>query len=342
MKKRSFVLSISFLLCFSSITYLGATQHRDQKNYYAISSLIYHLEDSEAREEIYDEENIISFDEADIAELWEDSFDVEFFTDEIQRAYTHYYEGSVDSGKKEALAILNGVREGLDEIGATTLQSEAIPYLLSKDSWLQKPLKKIFSKPDVLKDASTIEAAGFITICHRTSGMRVLKHPKLPGYLIKTYLSSERKKQGNNLRWMIDRCKGAENVRNLIKSENLKHFTVPDKWIYHIPARLGEDAYEQSAVLVVTDMDLVSREECKIAWEKATKSQIKELYCILSHGFASCYLVHNIPYTKAGTFACIDTAYPYRNYRRYAVRSYFSEEMKEYWDLLVETNEKRK
>lgn len=216
------------------------------------------------------------------------------------------------------------------------LESQIAPYLLGEDNRLHHSLAKLFSDPEILYDQASIDHAGFITLYHRSSGMRVLKHPKLKGYLIKAYLHSEKKKSGANFQWLIDRCKGAENIRNLITKKNLRYFTVPDKWIYLLPGAPYEDDCKQNAVLVVTDMQLVDREESSHAWKtKITKRHLRELYCILSHGFASCYLVHNIPYTKNGTFTCIDTAYPYRNYRRYSVKSYFSEEMKRYWDLLL-------
>ena len=54
----------------------------------------------------------------------------------------------------------------------------------------------------------------------------------------KNYISdSERRKKSGKegWEWLIQRCEGADNIRNLIKEKNLKYFSVPDKWIYVLP-----------------------------------------------------------------------------------------------------------
>lgn len=210
-------------------------------------------------------------------------------------------------------------------------------YLLPENHKLKPILDKIFSSKTVLNNQKSLDKAGFITLYKQSSGMRVLEHPKLKGYLIKAYLNDEKRRSGKNCRWLFDRCKGAENIRNLISENKLKYFTVPDKFIYLLPVEPDPEFERQLAVLLVTDMKLVTREESVEAWgTKITKAHLKELYCILSHGFASCYFVNNIPYTKNGTFSCIDTAYPHRNFdlSRHG-RHCFSEEMRAYWDELV-------
>ncbi|MBS0627604.1 MAG: hypothetical protein JSS09_05275, partial [Verrucomicrobia bacterium] len=189
---------------------------------------------------------------------------------------------------------------------------------------------------DVLENKASLKASGFTILYNQPSGMQVAKHPLLPGYLIKAYFNSNNEHKG--LQWAIDRCLGAKNIRNLIKEENLQYFTVPDKWIY-----LVSYPNPTIAVLLVEDMGLVSKEETKKAWKNANKKQLKELHIILSHGFGSCYLSGNAPYTRKGKFAYVDTAYPYREYDSYErMKRYFSPEMQQYWDKIVKEGKKNK
>lgn len=206
-------------------------------------------------------------------------------------------------------------------------------YILREDFWLQDDLAKIFSQGgSILKNSKTFEKAGFTILYNQPSGMQVARHPFLPGYLVKAYFQSNPK--SFEFQWLVDRCQGAENVRNLIKQERLSCFVVPEKWIYFIP-----NQYPLMAILLVKDMKLVSKEKTKLAWKNASTREVKELYTILSHGFASCYLLGNMPRTKAGKFACIDTAIPYREHHYEDVRKYLSRSNQEYWDNLVREGE---
>lgn len=140
---------------------------------------------------------------------------------------------------------------------------------------------------------------------------------------------------------------GAEKVRNLIEEKKIKFFTVPDKWIYPLPEFPKPIKIKQSqlVVLVVTDMNLVSKFETREAWKSIiTQEHLDELYCILSHGHGSSGLVRNVPYTKNGTFAFVDTEKPNKLPKYDKAKVFFSKEMQEYWDLLVKTggNPKKK
>lgn len=216
---------------------------------------------------------------------------------------------------------------------ASEIENWSDAYFLPSNHRLKSKLDYIFSEENVLENSRTFKEAGFIILHKQSSKMRVAKHPLLAGYLVKAYLDEKSPNQG--FQWLLDRCKGAENVRNLIQEKGLRYFTVPDKWIYVIPGRSFDSSDKQVAVLVVKDMNLVTHKESILAWKKATTKELDELYIILSHGFASCYLPHNISYTKKGKFACIDTAYPQRVHSYFSVEKYFSPEMQIYWNQLV-------
>lgn len=92
------------------------------------------------------------------------------------------------------------------------------------------------------------------------------------------------------------------------------------------------------AILVVTYMKLVDRKASKEAWKTVvTRRHVEELYSILSHGYSSCLLFTNIPYTTNGKFACIDTEWPTRPLPLAHVHRHLSKKMAKYWDYLVRT-----
>ncbi len=221
------------------------------------------------------------------------------------------------------------------------------PYLLPPDHPAKKALDKICRQSRVLLDAQTFEESGFHVLHHQhNSKIRVASHPKLPGYLVKVYLDSETSRLKGKPGWqrLTLRCEGAKRIRDLIKRKGLKHFTAPKKWLYFPPTNHLPSDYKgkmiQPALLVVTDMNIVSFEESLEVWSnKITTEHLDELSCILHHGFASAYLPFNVPYCKNGKFACVDTENPKREVKFHLARPYLSSEMLVYWDKLTEKSE---
>ncbi len=192
------------------------------------------------------------------------------------------------------------------------------PFLIALDHPLKEALDDIFTKSRVIKDRKTITNAGF-TI-HKDqlySFIIITKHPDLPGVLQKIYLDTEKNKKSSRPGWLslTRRCMGAANVRALIKEKGLKYFVAPDKCLYLLPMpadkRVAKNETIQPVILLATDMQIVSNAETINVWKNlVTHAQLDELSCIISHGLASSGLVRNIPYTKSGKFACVDTEKP--------------------------------
>jgi len=211
------------------------------------------------------------------------------------------------------------------------LQEDIQSYVLQENHPLVASLDKIFDSLTTLDSIKTLKEAHCKILEVRPSTLVLAKHPALPGYLMKLYLHSSLRTEEEKWRNLLNRCRGAENIRKLIQEKGLRHFTVPDKWIY---ITKGGDP-----VLIATYMDIVSKEESKYIWKNSvTKEQIKELYTIISHGYASTLLPHNIPYTKSGTFACIDTEVPKRVPKYSHAKAHLSDKMGEYWDKLVKNH----
>jgi len=222
------------------------------------------------------------------------------------------------------------------------------PYCIPLDHPLKASLDTIFSQSRAIENEPAFANAGFVTLfAQPISYLRIARHPLLPGYLLKVCLDNEtRQKKGIPAwQWLVNRCKGAENIRKLIKEKKLRYFTVPDKWIYPLPVNpmpaLPNGQSQQPVILVVKDMNIVSARQTRDIWKnKITTRHLDELYCILSHGYSSCFLVGNIPYCKNGKFACIDTEYPQRQLIYKKIKRYLSEDMNAYWDKLIKSGGK--
>ncbi len=213
------------------------------------------------------------------------------------------------------------------------------PYILPEKDSLRILLDSLFKSPGIIANEKTLKTAGFkILRAQKYSGIRLVQHPKLKGYLLKIYLESETRRR-NGLtgeQWLIQRCIGASAIRKIIAQNKMRYFTVPDKWLYRV---LLQNGTSSTFVLVVTDMKLVQSKETKKAWKtKATKEVLDELFIILSQGYGSTGLRINIPYTKNGTFALIDTEFQKRTFTLSRVNSHLSPKMREYWNSLINSS----
>ena len=126
----------------------------------------------------------------------------------------------------------------------------------------------------------------------------------------------------------------------------MKFFCVPDKYLYplpELPKKIKPEHIQKPIVLLVTDMNIMGKEETEKAWKKANKALIDELFCVVSHGYASANLTQNVPLCKNGKFAFVDTEHPKRTKFQYRDALYYlSPKMKTYWKKLVKTAGKAK
>lgn len=328
-------------LLFLVFFYIATLSAQDA--FYAISSLRYFIEQNDHSD--------ITFDERDIALLWEKAATCQ--KEEVEIARELYYQSN---NKLEAGKVLEGlwcelqVDEPLEKGLAyphfhdnpyvlSDMRKKITPYLLPENHPIKPVLDAIFLTSRATKDIENFTLAGFITrVYAHNSYLHVAEHPSISGYLLKIYLDSETKKKNGNQGWelLTNRCEGAKNVRKLIQKKGFKHFVVPDKWLYPLPARPEAGVIRHPVILLVTDMEITTLTECERAWKtRATKELLDELFCILSHGYASAHLISNVAYTKQGKFAFIDTEYPKRKIDYGMARPFLSKEMQEYWDKLV-------
>lgn len=326
-----------FFFLFISFINLNADE-----TFYALSSLKFFIEEGQ--------NSAIYFEESDIHDLWEKALLIA--DPKIAKAWNLYHHDKLEclnlleqvwiesQSKKTQCIQFKSTYLHLDDDETLNkkLNKKIKPYLIPNLHTIKPVLDSIFSNNLATLNESKFNAAEFTTLeISHANFLRIALHPNLPGYLFKIYLDDETRTRNQKKSWecLLDRCIGAENIRNLIKKKGLRHFIVPDKWIYPLLENGQTRKSGHSAVLVETFIELASHNECKEAWEQATPDLLDELYCILSHGYASAYLLANIPYTKNGLFACIDTEYPKRKIKYGQARQFFSENMQIYWDKLV-------
>lgn len=224
---------------------------------------------------------------------------------------------------------------GLKAKQSKNILLDPTPYFLPQKHRLRKVLDTIFADPKALQNATNFSAAGFTTLYLRPKGsLRVARHPSLKKYLFKLYLDAEVGLQKD--RWqnsLVQRCIGAAAIKKIIKEQRIKHITVPKKWLYEPPS--CDKSMGRTFILITQNMQLVKRKKSEKMWRKADKKVLNELFHIVNEGYASISLVLNIPGTKSGTFACIDTEFAQRKYHLARAKRFFSPRMQKHWNLLI-------
>ena len=225
-------------------------------------------------------------------------------------------------------------------IGATETLYDPTPYVLPVEHRIHNVVKDIFPSRGIVKDNQSLKKAGFIILRQQWgSGVLLARHPKLKGYIFKLYLDSQTivREAHTQQQWLVERCRGAANIRKRIQENSMTSFTVPEKWLYRVP-QSGNDKRPPIYILVTTFMHLVSTEKTAYAWKNATHKQLRDLLTIIQSGGASSALIINTPYTKEGKFVFLDTEYPDRQFSKEKLRKmcrYFSSEGSAYWLQLI-------
>jgi hypothetical protein len=218
------------------------------------------------------------------------------------------------------------------------------PYILPSDNALKPILDSLFPSQEIINNEKTFAKAGFITLVEKkSSGIRIAKHPKMPGFLVKLYLTSHtfHRDDMSKQNWLIQRCRGAAKFRNLIRKKHIQYFVAPEKWLYELPKKPGERS-KRTFIIVETYMNIVSNEKTRKALkEKITKRHLQELVLFMKIGGApgSGAFDLNAPYTKEGKFAFIDTEYPDRIFPAEKIKKigrYFSGKMRDHWIHLID------
>lgn len=199
---------------------------------------------------------------------------------------------------------------------------------------LKPQLDKLFADPSVLLTIGNFKKAGFNVIRYRTSKKLVVaRHRKLRNYLVKAYLEDN-----SHIEWRswVHRAKGAAFIQNILDLHHLNgYFKVPHKWIYPIK-KTSIGRYPKYFVMLVEDMDLMTKEESLIEYKNASRHFLKKLFYGLDKtGYRDCH-IDNIPFSYDGRVALIDLEYYHSEVRFESVEGYLSPPMKKYWKKMIQ------
>ncbi|MDP1881118.1 MAG: hypothetical protein Q8K60_09295 [Parachlamydiaceae bacterium] len=273
--------------------------------------------------------------------LWHATVDLEFEigNDKFEDSFEI---SSIQSNLNCAIDDLCNIDFNYNTHIPSSIQKQFKPYLIPFNHVMKPVLDRLFATR-VTQEKKTLMNAGFKIIDRRSrSFICVVSHPDLTGYLLKLYLDRDkRKKYGRpSWEWLVKRCEGAEKIHGIISKFSIKHFVCAKKWIYSLPENppppLSKKYTRHLAVLLVKDMQLVSEEENYAAWKnKIREEQLDELYILVTRGKGSSYRPDNLPFTKNGTIAFIDTEYPDKGPDFDSIREFLNTSMRYYWDKIV-------
>lgn len=190
---------------------------------------------------------------------------------------------------------------------------ELKPYFLPLNHPIKKNLDHIFqdNKRVTLSEETFVEAGFSITRLNRPINAIVSGHKELKGYLVKVYLDSQLALPEWQM-W-IRRIKGIEVIQQCLNQHGFTQFVLPKKWIYPLPTEpsppLSEAYNRKNFILVVENMHILNQKENAKAYkEKMTRCLLSALYTVmLECQLTDCVWIGNMPFTKKGKIAFIDT-----------------------------------
>lgn len=223
-------------------------------------------------------------------------------------------------------------------------QNEITSHLLPSDLPIKKALDVMFKKARVILNSKTLKKAKF-TDCKPRKFTRIIvtKHEDFPGYIFKLFLDAQRYKSDTiESEIFLNRIKGASKIAALIEREGLEaFFKVPKKWIYPLPkgSKADKDFPCKNFILVEEDMDLLDAKANIEAWKsvQVTSDLLVHLYTILKEvGLRDCAKIENIPFSKDGKIAFIDTeSFGYDKVPFKRLKNALSPEMRPVWETII-------
>lgn len=223
--------------------------------------------------------------------------------------------------------------------------NEVTPYLIADEHPIKITLDKLFSESRIIDSVESLKKAGFVILFQQLNrGLIVVKHRTLPNYLVKLYLDSSPRSEWPL--WVL-RAKGARFIQKLIDQYTYSHcMKVPEKWIYPIPKErrpVGKDSkFSKDFVLIVRDMRLTTPNVNLSRFKEGmTYARLRALYTLITEGGLSDSHIGNVPFSRDGKMAFIDTEYV----NSWPVHldwltEYFSPVNQQYWNWLIRDGKK--
>lgn len=165
-------------------------------------------------------------------------------------------------------------------------------------------LAKLFVDPKMFDSRDKFRAAGF-KVFERSNDDKIMvaSHEDAKGYLFKKYSASTSMEA--QLENHEKRVKGARKVQELIEADHLEHVVVPQKYLHELPREFSRKG--PSHVLIVERLSLMSTDDSKKQYRRISEDVLRDL-CTVFFSFPGLdSVVDNVPFTKDGKIAFIDT-----------------------------------
>jgi hypothetical protein len=219
---------------------------------------------------------------------------------------------------------------------------ELSPYLLSDDHPAKPSLDNIFSNPNVLASKDMLIQSGF-RLAGRGCTVLAMKHPKLNGYIVKTF-TEDNKKISCEWEHFLKRIRGAKVIRDGILKYHLGNIMkVPKKWIYQLPHNNFDGM--ASFALVAEDMKILDDDTCKYFYKYSMKKTLlKAIFKLVTkYGLSDSCQIANIPICEDGKIAFVDTENYQNRFVQYLyIHEHLSKANLKYWKSLVKKKRKKR
>ena len=140
------------------------------------------------------------------------------------------------------------------------------------------------------------------------------------------------------------RIHGSLVIRECIQKHGYqKIFKVPHKWLYPLPENPSPPSTQsflrKNFVLIAQNMRILDHKQNDKAYKhKITRKILDAMYTVFTEcGLYDSVFNFNVPFTKDGPLAFIDTEYFYRwPINMLKMSKYFSSDMRGYWEFLID------
>lgn len=214
------------------------------------------------------------------------------------------------------------------------------PYFLPDEHPIRSQLDHLFQKHRATASLESFKLFGFSPKKVRTkTNAIVATHPRFKGFVFKVYLDS----QPPLCEWKnwLQRIEGANAIRECIEKYGFEDImTVPKKWIYPLPTK-SDNPQQKNFILIAEDMNILSHKDNLKAYRHLNDTRLLDaLFCVFSEvGLLDSVYPDNIPFTKSGKIAFIDTEHhhhPVSSIPYHKLTSFLSKKMGAHWEALIE------
>lgn len=165
----------------------------------------------------------------------------------------------------------------------------------------------------IVENKMSLKMAGFKLIKEGKTKPYVLRHPLLPGYVLKLFTDEQKITQEWEI--LLKRIVGAHLIQEMIDKMGYGEiFKVPGKWLYTIPCQpnylFPNESYPKMFLLIAEDMQVLSLRANRKLWksECITPELLFAYYHLISElGLSDSLFMANIPFSEDLSIAFVDT-----------------------------------